>query len=86
MNQELEAAALALETGQCSGILETEEGFSILLRRETDRSGVEEAYFDHLLQKAAESSAVQLTEAYEALDPATFTAELAQARSERTKG
>lgn len=86
LNQELEAAALALETGQCSGILETEEGFSILLRRETDRSGVEEAYFDHLLQKAAESSAVQLTEAYEALDPATFAAELAQVRSERTKG
>lgn len=66
----LEDAARALEEGQCSGILETGEGFSILLRRETDRSGVAEAYFDHLLQQAAENAAVRLTEAYRALDPA----------------
>ena len=70
----LEAAAQALEEGQCSGILETGEGFSILLRGETDRSGVEEAYFDHLLQKAAENAPVGLTEDYKALDPAAFAA------------
>ena len=70
----LEAAAQALEEGQCSGILETGEGFSILLRGETDRSGVEEAYFDHLLQKAAENAPVGLTEEYKALDPAAFAA------------
>ena len=70
----LEAAAQALEEGQCSGILETGEGFSILLRGETDRSGVEEAYFDHMLQKAAENAPVGLTEDYKALDPAAFAA------------
>ncbi len=74
LDEELEEAAQALEAGQCSGILETEEGFSILLREETDRSGVEEAYFDHLLQRAAESAAVKLTADYEALDPAAFAA------------
>lgn len=78
LDKELEAAAQALEAGQCSGILETGEGFSILLREETDRGGVKEDYFDHLLQKAAESAEVRLTEAYAALDPAAFAAGLAQ--------
>lgn len=77
----LEAAALALEPGQCSGILESGEGFSILLREETDLGGVEEAYFDHLLQEAAENSAVQLSAEYEALDPAAFAAEAAGCRA-----
>lgn len=75
LDRRLEAAAQALEAGQCSGILETEEGFSILLRQETDLGGVEEDYFDHLLQKAAENAAVELTEAYRALDPAAFAAQ-----------
>lgn len=79
----LEEAARALEAGQCSGILETGEGFSILLRRETDQSGVEEEYFDHLLQEAAENAAVQLTEAYQSLDPADFSAGSVQARGEK---
>lgn len=77
----LEEAALALEPGQCSGILESAEGFSILLRKETDRGGVEEAYFDHLLQEAAGNSAVQLTEDYGKLDPAAFAAGMARARA-----
>lgn len=78
----LEAAALTLEPGQCSGILESGEGFSILLREETDLSGMEEAYFDHLLQEAAENSAVRLSVEYETLDPAAFAAETARHRAE----
>lgn len=78
LDQELEAAAQALEAGQCSGILETGEGFSILLREETDCGGVEEDYFDHLLQEAAENAEVRLTESYGALDPAAFAARLAE--------
>lgn len=77
LDGELEAAARDLEAGQCSGILETEEGFSILLRQETDLAGLEEAYFDHLLQKAAEGAEVRLTEAYRTLDVAAFAARLA---------
>lgn len=77
LDEELESAARALEPGQCSGILETEEGFSILLRRETDLAGLEEDYFDHLLQEAAEEAEVRLTEAYRALDIAAFAARLA---------
>ena len=79
LEETLEAAAQALEAGQCSGILETGEGLSILLRVEADKSGVEEEYFDHLLQEAAENAAVQLTEAYQALDPADFSAGLVRA-------
>ena len=78
LDQELEAAAQDLEVGQCSGILETEEGFSILLRRETDLTGLEEDYFDHLLQEAAENAEVRLTESYRALDPAAFAARLTE--------
>ncbi|WP_297981190.1 peptidylprolyl isomerase [uncultured Oscillibacter sp.] len=79
LEETLEAAAQALEAGQCSGILETGEGLSILFRVEADKSGVEEEYFDHLLQEAAENAAVQLTEAYQALDPADFSAGLVRA-------
>lgn len=81
----LEEAAQALEAGQCSGILETEEGFSILLRRETDRSGLEESYFDSRLQAAAEAAEVRLTEDYRALDPAAFSAALSRARRQGEK-
>ncbi len=85
LDETLETAALALEVGQCSGILETGEGFSILLRQETDREEAREAYFDYLLQQAAEQSAIQAGDAYQALDVAAFAAklELAQGPGER---
>ena len=78
LDKELEAAVRDLEPGQCSGILETEEGFSILLRQETDLTGLEETYFDHLLQAAAEGAEVRLTETYRALDVPAFAARLAE--------
>lgn len=81
----LEEAAQALEAGQCSGILETEEGFSILLRRETDRAGLEESLFDSRLQTAAEAAEVRLTADYGALDPAAFSAALSRARRQGEK-
>ena len=76
----LEEAAQALETGQCSGILETEEGFSILLRRETDRQGLEEDWFDSRLQDDASTASVELTEDYAALDVEAFSTALAKVR------
>lgn len=76
----LEEAAGGLEAGQCSGILETEEGFSILLRRETDREGLEEDWFDSRLQAAADAAEVTLAEDYASLDPAALSAALSRAR------
>ena len=71
----LEEAAAALEPGQCSGILESGEGFSILLRCETNPQDVREEYFDYILQEAAKNAQVELTEAYRALDAAAFATE-----------
>lgn len=65
-------AAEELAEGQCSGILESEEGFSILRRLPTDPAALAEDYFDHLLQTAAENAAVETAEPYEKLDAAAF--------------
>ena len=72
LEPELVEAALALEEGQCSGILETEAGFSVLRRLPLETGALKEAYFDHLLETAAESSVVTTTAEYEALDAAEF--------------
>lgn len=76
----LEEAAASLAPGQCSGILESAEGFSILLRRETDPESARGDYFDHLLEEAAKRAVVKTTEDYDALDPAEFARSLAKAR------
>lgn len=52
LDPELEEAAAALEEGQCSGILETDEGFSILRRLSTDSRELAGAWFDVQLQNA----------------------------------
>ena len=70
--EELVEAAQALEAGQCSGILETEEGFSVLQRLPLEEDALREGYFDHLLQRAAEESAVTTTPEYTELDAAAF--------------
>lgn len=67
---ELLAAAKALEEGQTSGILESQEGFSILRREPLDTNALREEYFDHLLTQAAAAAAVTTLPAYETLDPA----------------
>ena len=53
LDPELEEAAAALEEGQCSGILETEAGFSILRRLSDDSQELAGAWFDVQLQNAA---------------------------------
>ena len=53
--QELEEAALVLAPGQLSGILETEEGLSVLYCLETDISEIRIPWLDeNLLRRAAE--------------------------------
>ena len=76
----LEDAARALEEGQYSGILESEEGFSILRRLASE--GVEQAgaAFDRALQEAAESALVKTTPAYDGLDAAAFDEALTKLR------
>ena len=76
----LEQAAMALAENQWSGILETPEGFSILLRLPADRETVASDYFDHLLQAAAGEAAVETTRAWEGLRPGAFYKALTRAR------
>lgn len=82
LDSALEAAALTLAEGQCSGILESGEGFSILRRLADDADALADDYFDHLLQSAAESALVETAEAYGTLDAAAFDEALRAARTE----
>lgn len=70
----LEDAAATLEEDQCSGILESEEGFSILRRLPLEADGTvsDGDAFDRLLQQAAEESLVQTTVDYARLNAADF--------------
>lgn len=70
----VEAAAADLAENQWSGILETDSGFYLLLRKPLDTAGVVDAYFDSLLLSASENAEVTCGEAYEALDVAYFYA------------
>lgn len=64
----LEQAALALAEGQISGILESEEGFSILRRLPPEREALLDGYFDARLQAAADAAVVCCTQEYEELE------------------
>lgn len=79
-------AAQALEEHQYSGIIETEEGFSILRRLPLNTAVLKEACFDHLLQTAAEQSEVSATEAYETLDPEQFAQRFLPETASETEG
>ena len=80
LESSLEDSLKALEPGQLSGVLESGEGFSILLRCETDPTAAKEDYFDAQLEEAAESALLQTTERYQSLDAAEFSVGLARAR------
>lgn len=72
-------AAQAMEPGQYSGILESQEGFSILRRLPNETMDLEAVYFDYLLQCAAEESEIQTTKAYEKLSVPEFLKALSAA-------
>ena len=82
LDGELLAAARELQVGQCSGILETQEGFSILRRLETDPEALKEPYFDHRLLALAEAAEVTIAPAYDGLDPEAFDQTWEPARTE----
>ena len=71
--------------GQCSGILESDEGFSILRRLAPETAGLAEEYFDSRLQKAAAGAKTSLSEAYEQLDAASFYRKLETLREKKAK-
>jgi len=82
----VEQDALApLEEGQHSGILETEEGFCILRRLKLNVAVAREAYFDALLQKAADNAQVQCSKAYEELDVAEFDQKIREQETTKSK-
>ena len=64
----LEAAAAELEEGQLSGILESEEGFSILYCLPTDTSYIRIPWLDQQLRTRAEQAEIQALSGYETLD------------------
>ena len=70
----------ALEEGQYSGILESEEGFSILCRLTAEGETLAGEAFDRLLQEAAEGALVQTASAYDRLDAETFDKALTELR------
>ena len=71
-----------LAVGQYSGILETDEGFSILLRCPPEREALLEPYFDHLLQTKVNEVRVQSAAAYGALEVPAFYRALQRLRQE----
>lgn len=79
-------AAQALGEHQYSGILETEEGFSILRRLPLNTAALKEPCFDHLLQTAAEQSEVTTAEVYRELNPERFAERFLPVAAEQTGG
>ena len=69
---EVEAAAQALENGQWSGLVEAENGFYILLRRQPDMEVIAGDYFDSLLQAAADQAAIRLEKECQELNTGEF--------------
>lgn len=78
--QALEEAAKALEEGQYSGILESQEGFSILRRLASEGEALAGEAFDRLLQTTAEEALIQTTPAYDGLSAADFDKALTELR------
>lgn len=80
LDETLLAAARELEEGQCSGILESPEGYSILRRLPLDTGALTEPWFDSRLERAAREAQLTASEAWESLDAAAFYAAFCQAR------
>lgn len=78
---EAETASQGLEPNQWSGIIGTSDGDYILLRRTLDTASVGQAYFDQMLQTAAENAVVEVSESYEDLRVPAFYSALEKART-----
>lgn len=70
--QAAEEALRALEVGQWSGVVETEEGYYLLLRQETDSGVIREDCFDQTLLAAAQEADTELDAKLETLSVPAF--------------
>ena len=78
----VELAAVSLETGELSGLLETKEGFWLVCKKVLDPKAALAAWFDERLQTEASAAAVEISEELEQLDVERFYKELTRLREE----
>lgn len=74
--ERLAQAARALQVGQISGIVESDEGFSILRRLPPERDSLLETWLRRTVEETARAADVEVTERYLSLDAAEFSAAL----------
>jgi len=86
MSDAFEAAAKSLEENKWSGIVESDEGFYIILRKPLDMDTVSADYFDHLLRSAADSAKIEYADAYDSITAADFYDGLTRAREKLNSG
>ena len=74
--ERLAQVARALQVGQVSGIVESDEGFSILRRLPPERESLLETWLRRTVEETARAADVEVTERYLSLDAAEFSAAL----------
>ena len=81
MDAAFETAAKALQENQWSDLVQTDQGFYIILRKPLDSKTVSADYFDHLLQEAADNAKVEFSDKYKSIQPSDFYQKLTEART-----
>ncbi len=76
----LQQVARALRIGQVSGILESDGGFSILIRLPPENSVLRDIWLDRFLENQAESAEILLSEHWRNLNTADFYQAIVSAR------
>ncbi|MBR3570885.1 MAG: peptidylprolyl isomerase [Oscillibacter sp.] len=79
--EKLARAARELQIGQISGIIEADDGFSILRRLPPERESLLETWLRHTVEEAARAADVELSERCASLDVAAFSAALETLRN-----
>ncbi|MCI2055919.1 MAG: peptidylprolyl isomerase [Oscillibacter sp.] len=81
MSDAFETAAQTLEENKWSDVVESDEGFYIILRKPLDTDTVSADYFDNLLKTAADNADITYSDDYDSLDVADLCTKLADARA-----
>lgn len=85
MSAEFEQAALQLKENEWSGVVETPEGFYIILRTSLDLDTVKANYFDAMLHTTAENAKIEYAPEYETIDVGNFYKNLTESREKLPK-